>query len=376
MGYIFDDSFGNANIGFSQTQEMQFMRGTGAIGRGRYRDYNPSGPIPVDAQYDWTGAQLLQFKSDWENPLRLNYGASWFEISLPAFVPPYRQEALPTNLQLTVAAGANIAAGYDATNSVGSISPAVLYPRTLDKVGLTLGDALIITPVDNRRLAGSDELILWFHDGGALSNPRRTLTWDPVNERYELTGVTGALKTYLIGAVGTTIPISISVPTTAVDSYPGTTFLNANNTTTIGYVAAQPGNIISRSDFFDFSINRIALNVNTQTVQFALVDNKAIPGLETIYLKFPNLGGDFLYRLDWDYVNARYENNSVPGLANYLTNNVGTYIPFNFLYRTPKFGSYIAHFRAPYQQQLLGGNFWRVTLPLEIDVSPQLTYAT
>jgi len=76
--------FGNPSFPLTQTQNGQFKSNpVRDVGRGLFAAYNPTAPLPVNAQFQWDGATLATFRAAWENNNQLNYGTDWFTMDLP-----------------------------------------------------------------------------------------------------------------------------------------------------------------------------------------------------------------------------------------------------------------------------------------------------
>ncbi len=83
IGWTLDPKiFGQPDYGLTSTTGRTFGQQFGDNGRGRYRSYNPTAPMPLSLTYGWYGDVLAQFREAWESPSHLNYGASWFRITL------------------------------------------------------------------------------------------------------------------------------------------------------------------------------------------------------------------------------------------------------------------------------------------------------
>jgi len=82
--YHFDaTAFGNPSYSAQQKPGKQFIQGVGDVGRGQYRDYNPTAPFNTSIRWEWDGATLAAFRNEWESNTKLNRGADWFTIDLP-----------------------------------------------------------------------------------------------------------------------------------------------------------------------------------------------------------------------------------------------------------------------------------------------------
>ena len=86
MYYLDPAIFGQPQYGLGATPGQRFTRKSGDGGSGEYVPYNPSAPVAVTATYQWSGAKLAAFRSDWETASKLNFGGGWFEADLPLYL--------------------------------------------------------------------------------------------------------------------------------------------------------------------------------------------------------------------------------------------------------------------------------------------------
>lgn len=77
------NTFGNPSFSPQQKPGQQFVQGIGEVGRGQYRDYNPTVPFSTSVRWEWSGATLAAFRGAWESATQLNRGSDWFTIDLP-----------------------------------------------------------------------------------------------------------------------------------------------------------------------------------------------------------------------------------------------------------------------------------------------------
>jgi len=124
--------FGNPSFPLTQTQQQQFKSNpVRDVGRGLFAAYNPTGPLPVSARFEWTGATLSQFRSAWENAAQLNQGNNWFTMDLPLMFDhsgvadvdlfPYNSK-VDFIFAVTISSSAVLVANYgdvDGTNLLG-----------------------------------------------------------------------------------------------------------------------------------------------------------------------------------------------------------------------------------------------------------------
>lgn len=88
VGWDMDpDIYGYPDFGLQLQTGRIFTNALGDVGTGQYVSYNPTGPLPMNCTFGWTGDQLALFRKDWESRSKLNFGAYWFSMTIPVPLP-------------------------------------------------------------------------------------------------------------------------------------------------------------------------------------------------------------------------------------------------------------------------------------------------
>lgn len=190
MAYHLDAAvFGNPTTSLSQTQADQFRQLMGDVGRGQYKSYNPTGPLPVSLSYQWTGAQLAQFRSDWSTRSALNRGASWFTADLPlmlGFGAPSDAALFPYDVvsPLTYSVKvSNSGTNYGFILGVSGVNDVAARHVTGVQISqLRFGTSSFVLDFDGTRLPSpnNSSISAYFTDTGETVN----LTWNGTNLYY------------------------------------------------------------------------------------------------------------------------------------------------------------------------------------------------
>ena len=216
--YFLDPAvFGNVNAGLSQSQQDQFRPLTpNDVGSGHYRQFNPTGPIPLQASWDWTAAQFAQFRADWDDISALRFGVAWFDMILPLGLFPMgydnalgMSDAVSTH-QLTVGVydtNPNVV-GFDQATAVGSLTPATVgsYPQAITYLRTTTaGDRLLLNFDAGTQLENNTDSLTLILPG----LPDTPMPWVASGLWYRNTTSTTTLFNWLNDRLGETVPIGI-----------------------------------------------------------------------------------------------------------------------------------------------------------------------
>lgn len=170
MWHFDASTFGGPNNDLSQTQSDQFQRLSGDVGSGQFKAYNPTGPIPVDLSFTWTGTQLGQFRSAWDDQNQINKGANWFTADLPLMLNhdveanttlfPYNTSAqMLINLTL---GGTSTTFGFRSnffgTSRIGEISSETIMGENFGLVAVFAGSDTFVVRLNSTSFGGGDTL--------------------------------------------------------------------------------------------------------------------------------------------------------------------------------------------------------------------------
>lgn len=222
--YLDYQTYGLPNVGLSQTQSDQFRPvRNNTLGRGLYKSYNPTGPVVVNAQWDWPAATYRQFRLAWEDVSELMYGAHWFEADLPlGLVGDFASsgsgvvtEDVLQQIQLTVGTdGTNY--GFNDNPLYGSRSPQQINPLAENNISDMRSNGVNIFYLRNfngEQITGDNLVSVMFPGFSGLKLYEAVYGGD-----HYLSSITG-IRDYLSSESGNTIQVGISFNVPSVRKY-------------------------------------------------------------------------------------------------------------------------------------------------------------
>lgn len=207
----------NPDYGLSSTQEDQFRKLLGDLGRGLYKSYNPTAPIPVNLSWTMTNDEYRAFRISW-NGADLLFGSQWFTLDLPAPLTGegtgqagYGTHDVPFTFDMLVGTDGIDQYGYVA-GSWGELTPTVFgEAKTEITYFRTVGSntRMGLRPADLQQIPGVTSIDMTFPE--KTDQQTYPAGWGAGNSRYR-TEVDVPLVDYMMAALGTNIPIIVTMP--------------------------------------------------------------------------------------------------------------------------------------------------------------------